>query len=509
MQETIDVLRPSRDAVFAEEVQFFIALRTGDRTRVRALLAQSPQLANAQANWGTSVVEQGVLPFANRATALIAMIARNDLAMAELLLDAGAGGDAACGCATGESPVWAAVLHNRMAHLRMLLQRGADPDVVAATGNSPLHVAAMRGNRDMVETLLQHGANANARDAGGRTPADWAQANHHAAVLALLCAAMPNAIGADATKLNTRGVSRLNEAVVHTGIRALDFFAPLPRGGLARVPFRAGLGMVVLLGEISARFTANPDCAALWIGFAHRGMDPQDWQAEFAETGIGDRVHHCLSSADDSPMARRDAFLLGLEQADRLSDEGRDVLVVLLTDRGFESDVEASLPRLAATRSRGQLTTMVVTPVASEMQSVSPQLQPPYKTQIMFDRHRAARWLFPAIDAIASTSTLLTNEIVGARHVQLAQRAQRLLCWYKSLDPTLSGQASDLSDDDRQDAIRVEAMLKFFAQRFFIAEPFRGAPGERTGRAELLDGVEAILDSGATERPRSSAGVVG
>ena len=127
----------------------------------------------------------------------------------------------------------------------------------------------------------------------------------------------------------------------------------------------------------------------------------------------------------------------------------------------------------------------------------------------MLDRYRAARGLFPVIDAIASTSTLLASEVVGARHMQLAQRVQRLLRWWESLDPTLSGQASDLSDDDRQDAIRVKAMLKFFAQRFFIAEPFSGAPGERTGRAELLDGVEALLDSGATERPRSSAGVVG
>ncbi|HET6472359.1 MAG TPA: sigma-70 family RNA polymerase sigma factor, partial [Pseudomonadales bacterium] len=161
MQETIDKLRPSRNRAFADEIAFFIALRAGDRVRVRDLLERSPELVDAQQAWDPALVFEGILPFATRATALITAIERDDRDMLTLLLDAGAHVDGTCGCVTGESPVWAAALLNRRDHLHELLARGADPNVVAATGNTPLHVAAMRGFGAVAELLLAHGARAD------------------------------------------------------------------------------------------------------------------------------------------------------------------------------------------------------------------------------------------------------------------------------------------------------------------------------------------------------------
>ena len=186
MQKTIDTLRPSRTGVFADEVTFFIALRAGDRNRVGEMLARTPELAHAQQQWEPSLVYDGVLPFASRATALLTTIERNDIAMQTLLLDAGADVDGICGCATAESPVWAAALLDRVEHLRELLRRGANPNIVAASGNTPLHVAAMRGHCEVAIELLEYGARADAVDLRGRTPADWASANGHTALVSLI-----------------------------------------------------------------------------------------------------------------------------------------------------------------------------------------------------------------------------------------------------------------------------------------------------------------------------------
>src|SRR5262249_30916876 len=216
----------------------FIALRAGDRARVRDLLARSPDLVHAQQTWDPALVYAGVLPFASRATALITAIERDDFEMLTLLLDAGANVDGACGCVTGEPPLWAATLQNRQDHVRELLARGADPNRVAATGNTPLHVAAIRGLGQVAGQLLAHGARTDAVDSRGRTPGDWATANGHVAVAARIDRAATS--GGTGVGVRRSGDPATADAVFWTGIDALDLFVPLRRGGLVRFPFKAG-----------------------------------------------------------------------------------------------------------------------------------------------------------------------------------------------------------------------------------------------------------------------------
>ncbi|MCB1694260.1 MAG: sigma-70 family RNA polymerase sigma factor, partial [Pseudomonadales bacterium] len=191
MQKSIEHLKPSATAEFSNETAFFIAMRERNLAEMRVLLAASPALANAEQNWSHDLTHRRVLPFPNRATALISAIELDDMAIFDLLLDAGADPDGRCGCATGESAVWAAALFNRQRHLKRLLDRGADPNVFSASGNTPLHVAAMRGYAEVVSMLLAHGADPSIKDRGvegqpplvtatgvsisGRTPAQWAR----------------------------------------------------------------------------------------------------------------------------------------------------------------------------------------------------------------------------------------------------------------------------------------------------------------------------------------------
>ena len=489
MQKTIDTLRPSRTGEFADEVTFFIALRAGDRARVGQMLTRTPELAHAQQQWEPSLVYAGVLPFASRATALLTAIERNDLDMQTLLLDAGADVDGICGCVTAESPVWAAALLNRTDHLRELLRRGANPNVVAASGNTPLHVAAMRGYREVAAELLQRGARADVLDARGRTPADWARSNGHPE----LASRIESRVTTDIPPICIPQVDASGAEAWFTGIKALDLFAPITRGGLVRFPFMAGVGMVVLLGELCRRVTARADGRALWTGFAQRPFDLRDWDAEMAELGLGARVERRLVGFDESPQLRREAFAAGIDRAEEMRDEGGNVLVVLLCEPGFESDVDASLVRLSAKRHAGSITTIVVTPFPENREAVWTELSPPFKAQIVLDRRRAKKLLFPSIDPLASLSDLVSSGRIGARHVDVAMRARQLMERYAVIDSDFSLFAASHERESDSDVVRAHRLLAYLRQPFLVAEPFTGRSGEWMSQDRLLDDVEAIL----------------
>lgn len=489
MQNTIDRLRPSRTGEFADEVTFFIALRAGDRARVAQMLSRTPELAHAQQQWAPSLVYEGVLPFASRATALLTAIERDDLEMQTLLLDAGADVDGVCGCVTAESPVWAAALLNRIEHLRDLLRRGANPNVVAASGNTPLHVAAMRGYRHVAMELMARGARTDAVDARGHTPADWAKTNGHLELAASIeSGGVPGTTSVGAQRIDTSDPQAL-----FSGIKALDLFAPITRGSLVRLPFMAGVGMAVLLGELCKRMTMRADGRALWTGFTQRPFDVRDWEAEMAELGLDARIERSLVDFDAPPQLRRDAFSCGLDRAEAMRDEGCNVIVVLLCEPGFESDVDASLLRLSANHGRGSITTIVVTPFPENREAVWAQLSPPYKAQIVLDRRRAKKMLFPSIDPLVSLSDLLVDGKLAARHVDVASRARGLMARYAAIDPdfelfkTTSEKATD------PDIIRAQRLLSYLRQPFMVAEPFTSRPGEWVAQQQLLDDVEAIL----------------
>ena len=488
MQETIEKFRPSRTHRFSDAVTFFIALRAGDRSAVARMLQRAPELVHAQQEWDSSLVYEGVLPFASRATALITAIERDDLEMQTLLLDAGADVDGVCGCVTGESPVWAATVMNRVAHLRELLARAANPNVVAAAGNTPLHVAAMRGLRDIAAQLLAHGARTDALDAHGRTPIDWSELNGHTELAAMLAAPASSIVRRKAFGTGP------SDGVLWSGIKALDLFVPMRRGGLVRFPFKAGVGMVVLLGELSKRTTLRGDGRALWTGFTQRPFDLRDWQAEMAELGIADRVEHSLVSFEATAAQRRDVFAAGLARAEAMRDTSDEVLVVLLCEAGFEADVEASLVRLSSDTGPGRITTVVVTPFPERAEDIWREISPPYAAQIVLDRRRAKQQLFPSIDPSASLSDALTAEFVGKRHVEVATRAAAVLSDYAQIDPTFESWRVSEDRETGPDAARARKLLKYLAQPFLVAEPFSGHPGEWVGQADLLNGVEAILD---------------
>jgi RNA polymerase sigma-70 factor (ECF subfamily) len=497
-------------ARLSDEVGFFIALRAGDRARLRVLLERRPELVEARQDWPVELTFDGLLPFPNRATPLITAIERDEPELVKLLLDAGAAPDGRCGCATEEPPLWTAALFGRVAAARLLLARGADPDATAASGTTPLQVAAMRGHAELVEVLLAAGADATRVDRGGypgllwrpraaganipANAAEWARRGGHLALAAHLdraAGAGPASSAAAATHAGAEPDATMRE----TGIRALDLFAPLPRNGLVQVPFRAGVGMVVLLGELLARQAGRTDGAAVWTGFAQRPFDVRDLQAEMAELGLTGFAELYVGALDETPEARRSAFAAGMARVRALCLEGRDVLVVVTVEPGFAADVDAALPELAAMPGPGSATVLVIGEferVPIDASAPVLPLRAPWRARIVLDRTRARRRLFPAVDPALSGSLLLATPAVSARHTRIAEAARACLADLALRDPELTTLASAEADVGEP---AVE-LLRFLCQPFCTTTPFTALPGEYTQIEELLDQTEAMLAGG-------------
>lgn len=500
MQKSIEHMKPSATPQFSAETAFFIALRERNVYELERLLAESPELANAEQNWSHELAHQRVLPFPNRATALIAAIELDDPQIMDLLLKAGADPDGRCGCVTGEPAIWAAALFNRSNLAARLLAAGADPNVISASGNTALHVAAMRGHREVINVLMEHGADPQVLDTGvdgspplvtttaiegpRRTAADWARISGHDDIAVRL-------EGGESASLKTRScVASVSDGLLATGIRALDFFAPIEPRALVRFPFAAGVGMVVLLGELSHRFVAADDGAVVWTGFTQPPFDQQDWQAEMAEFGLDSKVHGELASFRAAPEERRATFESGLKKIESLRAAGKQVLAVVLSTQGYEQDVEASFPRLMADEGTGTVTSVVVTPFQATDGPWS-QLKRPFTAQWTLDRARSVRRLYPAIDpALAFSSTE-----IEARHRRLRDAVVQVLVQYQESDPQLEGFDPGRAGLALGDEL-AHRLLRYFSQSFGIATPFGGMPGEYTPLAKTLDAVEALLSSG-------------
>jgi RNA polymerase sigma factor (sigma-70 family) len=482
---------------FPDEIAMFIAIREGDLAEVEKLLQRSPELVNAEQNWQREIVYNGVLPFATKATPLITAIENSDLAMQKLLLEKGADVNGKCGCATGEPPLWAAALLNRSRHVQHLLEQGADPDIRSASGNTPLHVAAMRGYTEIVRMLMTFGANASlidtdseaiwpltagAQNKGGWRAVDWAHHNNQREIVSFLeenddiRPEFKGEINVKAT--NTR---------LHTGIKALDFFTPISKGSLIRLPFKAGVGMMVLLGELNQCFLSLETGEVVWTGFTQPPFDLADIETELREFGLNDQVNVALASYQASPEDQRRTFIDGLVQVEALRDAGKDVLAVIQSVEGFESDVEENLLRLVTESSSGSITSIVLTPFRDEEQAWD-KLKAPYSSQISLDRNRALRNLYPAIDPLRSMSAI-DDVVISDRHRTLLGTVTGLFTSCGDLTVILDTESESLPE------LQCQAdLIGYLTQPFRITEPFRGTPGESVSTEAMLDGVQAILE---------------
>ena len=441
VSNALTAARPSSSEAFRDTILLFQSIRIQDAEGLAILLARNPTLATATEDWSPVEGFESSLGFSERATALIRAAGTGDVRLVRLLVEAGAPVTDLCPCADHESALVTAVNIGATDIVDYLLDQGASPDGGSFDGESTaLHVAVHRERHELVRRLLAAGADPAATDAHGRTAADWAT---------LKADSQPEANDGE---------------FLWTRIRAIDLFAPLPRGALVHIPPAYGLGaMRALYGMVDSFAPAH-----WWmIGFEHGPYEPMEFHRETSDSGTPATIDLI---GPGHPADRRQQFAATLE---RLATTPGQKVVTCVPAPGHEHDITVALPGLAADSS--VLATFVVATYTSEPPEVPQALPEGFNARIMFDPARARARLWPAIDP-GRTST---RTYPDTRHENLARAARDVLSNYALLDPAFA-LTDPSSFDDPSTAKRAQALLRYLSHSFRPFELFSASPAADT-----------------------------
>ena len=316
--------------------------------------------------------------------------------------------------------------------------------------------------------------------------------------------------------------------VLESGIKVIDLICPFLKGGKAGSFGGAGVGKTVLIMELINNIAKAHSGLSVFAGVGERTREGNDFYNEMSESGVIDQEHPENSKValvygqmNEPPGARLRVALSALSMAEYFRDEeNRDVL--LFVDNIFRfsqagSEVSALLgrtpsavgyqPNLAeemaglqeriTSTKKGSITSMQAVYVpADDLTDPAPATTFSHlDSTVVLERALAAQGIYPAVDPLASTSRILTPEIVGQEHYQVARDVQAILQRYNELQDIIAILGMDeLSDEDRLTVSRARKIQRFLSQPFAVAEVFTGIKGQYVPVAETVRGFAEILD---------------
>src|SRR5918911_1033245 len=309
--------------------------------------------------------------------------------------------------------------------------------------------------------------------------------------------------------------------VLETGIKVIDLVAPVRRGGKVGIFGGAGVGKTVIIQELIASIAREHGGYSVFSGVGERTREGNDLYHEMMESGVIDKTALVFGQMNEPPGARQRVGLTGLTMAEYFRDaEGRDVL--LFIDNIFRfaqagSEVSTLLgrmpsavgyqPTLAA--EMGQLEERITSTKKGSVTSVQAVYVPAdditdpapatafahLDSTINLERSLFEQALFPAVDPLASTSTILDPRVVGQEHYDVAQGVKRVLQRYKDLQDIIAILGVDeLSDEDKLTVARARKIQRFLTQPMVVAEVFTGLRGVYVPISDTVQGFRRILD---------------
>ena len=323
-----------------------------------------------------------------------------------------------------------------------------------------------------------------------------------------------------------------------TGIKVIDLLTPYLQGGKIGLFGGAGVGKTVLITEMINRVASNHGGVSVFAGVGERTREGTDLFIEMGETMMGGTDQNVLSKAalcfgqmDEPPGVRLRIALAALTMAEYFRDvQGQDVL--LFVDNIFRftqagSEVSTLLGRMPSAvgyqptlaDEMGTLQERITSTGGRSITSLQAVYVPaddytdpaPFTSFTHFDgttelsRDIAALGIYPAVDPLASTSSILAPEIVGERHYAVARRVQEILQRYKELQDIIAILGLDeLSEEDRITVDRARKVQKFLAQPMYVAEVFTGLPGITTPVEETVDSFEALVNGDLDHLPEQA-----
>lgn len=316
--------------------------------------------------------------------------------------------------------------------------------------------------------------------------------------------------------------------ILETGIKVIDLICPVLKGGKVGLFGGAGVGKTVVIQELIHNIASNHGGYSVFAGVGERTREGNDLYHEMKESGVLPKVAMVFGQMNEPPGARLRVALSGLTMAEYFRDkEGKDVLFFIdnifrFTQAG--SEVSALLGRIPSAvgyqptlaTEMGNLQERITSTDKGSVTSVQAVYVPaddltdpaPATTfshldsTVVLNRSLSEIGIYPAVDPLDSSSTILDPNIVGKEHYEVAREVQRVLQRYKDLQDIIAILGmEELSDEDRDLVARARKIQKFLSQPFFVAEQFTGAEGKYVPLSETIRSFREILDGKHDEKP--------
>ncbi|MDQ1911232.1 F0F1 ATP synthase subunit beta [Paenibacillus sp. GD4] len=324
--------------------------------------------------------------------------------------------------------------------------------------------------------------------------------------------------------------------ILETGIKVIDLMAPYAKGGKIGLFGGAGVGKTVTMQELIHNIAQEHGGISVFAGVGERTREGNDLYHEMKDSGVISKTAMVFGQMNEPPGARLRVALTGLTMAEYFRDEeGRDVLLFIdnifrFTQAG--SEVSALLGRMPSAvgyqptlaTEMGQLQERITSTKKGSVTSIQAIYVPAddytdpapatafahLDATTNLERGIAAKGIFPAVDPLASSSRILTPEILGEEHYQVAQGVKRLLQRYKELLDIIAILGMDeLSDEDKLVVHRARRVELFLSQPLHVAEAFNGIPGLYVPVKETVRSFKEILDGKHDDLPEPAFHNVG
>ena len=330
----------------------------------------------------------------------------------------------------------------------------------------------------------------------------------------------PSAGRSTATRRRSRQLTPTTE-MFETGIKVIDLLAPYAKGGKVGLFGGAGVGKTVIIQELIHNLAQEHGGLSAFCGVGERSREGNDLWLEMKESGVLDKTMLVFGQMNEPPGARMRVALSGLTMAEYFRDqEGQDVLLFIdnifrfvqagsevsaLLGRmpsqvGYQPTLESEMgqlqERITSTRKGSVTSIQAIYVPADDLTDPAPASAFAHlNATTTLSRSISEKGIYPAVDPLDSTSTILKPEILGEEHFNVANRVKEVLQRYRELQDIIAILGIDeLSDEDKVTVQRARKLERFLSQPFHVAEQFTGIPGKYVPVAESIRGFKEILE---------------
>ncbi len=318
--------------------------------------------------------------------------------------------------------------------------------------------------------------------------------------------------------------------ILETGIKVVDLICPYAKGGKIGLFGGAGVGKTVLIQELIYNIATAHNGYSVFTGVGERTREGNDLYGEMRESGVLNKTALVYGQMNEPPGARMRVALSGLTMAEYFRDvKHQDVLLFIdnifrFTQAGSEvsallgrmpsavgyqptlaTEMGALQERITSTR-KGSITSVQAVYVpADDLTDPAPATTFTHlDATTVLSRDIASQGIYPAVDPLDSTSRILSPEVVGREHYEVARAVQQVLQRYKELQDIIAIMGMDeLSEEDKITVARARKVQRFLSQSFHVAEQFTGMPGQYVPLKETLRGFKMILNGECDSIPES------